>query len=130
MRRARIELVVLGLTLVSAVLVASASGGPGLRLKTDVDVRVTTQGHLTSAYVWTIGKSASPATQSLVVGSIGSVHWTITTTKSATGTAQAWFDGRVCVKNTGPAATHGLAIIDWLTKPPSKTRIATVTVDT
>jgi hypothetical protein len=127
--RARIELVVLGLTLVGAALVPGAFGGSGPRL-TSLDVRVTTNGHLTSTYGWTIGKSAGPATQSVVVGSIGSVHWTITTTRSAAGAAGAWFDGQVCVKNRGSVATQGLAITDSVTEPPSKTPITTVTVDT
>jgi Family of unknown function (DUF6055) len=120
----------LGVTLVGLGLVTSAFGGSPPRARTSLDVRVTTQGHLTSAYAWTIGKSASPVTQSLAVGSVGSVHWTITTTRSATGAAGAWFEGRVCVKNTGPAATQGLAITDTLTEPPAKAPIVTVTVDT
>jgi hypothetical protein len=90
---------------------------------------VTTAGHLTSTYTWTIQKSASPSTQMVPVGSSASVSYAITTTKSASGTIGASLDGKVCVTNKGKAATQGLAISDQLTEPPSKTVLSTVAVD-
>lgn len=63
------------------------------------------------------------------VGSSATVSYAIATTKSSSGTIDAWLDGTVCVTNTGSADTQGLAISDRLTKPPSKSVLSTVAVD-
>lgn len=63
------------------------------------------------------------------VGSSASVSYAVTTTKSSSGAIGAWLDGQVCVTDTGSVATQGLLISDQVTKPPSKSVIATVAVD-
>jgi hypothetical protein len=96
---------------------------------TGVTASKTAAGHLTSTSVWTIAKSADPASQMVAAGATATVHWTITTTKSASGAIGAFFDGQVCVTNTGSRATQGLAIQDQLTAAHSTKVLTTVAVD-
>src|SRR5262245_64290443 len=77
---------------------------------TGITASVTAAGHLTSTSVWTIAKSADPASQTADVGGSATVHWTITTTKSSAGTLGGFLDGQICVTNAGDRATEGLAI--------------------
>ena len=115
-------IVVAGVVMPSAAF-GSAASGTGLAVST------TTAGHLTSTYNWTIAKSSAPAAQTVAVGSDATVDWTITTTKSASGTIGAYFDGTICVTNAGGVPTQGLAISDRLSEPPSTSALITITVD-
>lgn len=118
-----------GCALLLLALLLPRSAHAKLPAGTGITASKTAAGHLTSTSVWTIAKSADPASQTLSVGASTTVHWTITTTKSASGTLGAYFDGHVCVTNTGSRATQGLAIQDQLTEPPSTTVLRTVAVD-
>jgi hypothetical protein len=96
---------------------------------TGITASKTAAGHLTSTSAWTIAKSPDPASQMVEAGKSATVHWTITTTKSASGTIGAYLDGQICVTNTGSRATQGLAIHDQVTKSASTTVLNTVAVD-
>jgi hypothetical protein len=109
--------------LVAALAQAKVPPGTGITAST------TAAGHLTSTFSWTIAKSANPADQSVAVGEGATVHWTITTSKSASGTLGGYLDGQVCVTNTGSRPTEGLAIQNQLTVPSSTTVLSMVTVD-
>lgn len=121
-RRRSVFLLALG-SLVAVSVQAKSPPGTGITAST------TAAGHLTSTFSWTIAKSADPADQSVSVGEPATVHWTITTSKSASGTLGGYLDGQVCVTNTGSLPTDGLAIQNQLIVPSPKTVLSTVTVD-
>lgn len=125
MARSSYALLLLSLAGLLLPLAAESKQPPG----TGITASETTGGHLTSTSIWTIGKSADPASQTLSVGKSATVHWKITTTKSATGTIGGYLDGQICVTNTGGRATQGLTIQDQVMKPPSTTVLNTVTID-
>src|SRR5437867_2073329 len=104
-----------------AVLLLALPAQAKLPAGTGITVSETAAGHLTSTSIWTIDKSAAPASQAVAAGESATVHWTITTTKSASGTLGAYLDGQICVTNTGSRATQELAIQDQVTEPPSTT---------
>jgi hypothetical protein len=54
-------------------------------------------------------------TQTVVVGASGPVTWTITVTKSSSGTIGAYLDGSVCVTNPGS--------VGWRSATPSRSRL-------
>ncbi|HEX6795657.1 MAG TPA: hypothetical protein VF304_17555, partial [Casimicrobiaceae bacterium] len=107
---------------VAPVLAASQSG-------TGLTAYVSTASHLTTTYVWSLAKSADPTTQMVAVGSSANVHWTISATRSASGMLGGYVDGQVCVSNTGPMPTQGLAIGVAISAPPSSSILASVSVD-
>jgi hypothetical protein len=117
------------LVLTLAALLVPLSAHAKLPAGTGITASNTVAGHLTATFGWTIAKSADPASQDVRVDSSTNVHWTITTTKSASGAPGAYFDGQVCVTNTGGRATQGLAIQDQVTQPPSTAILATASVD-
>jgi len=122
------------IVLISVLITLSMSPTPhaygASNAGTGLSATVSLSSHLTSTYTWTIRKSASPKVQTVSVGSTPSVTYTITTTKSGTGTIDAYFDGRVCVVNTGRASTQGLSITDRLSIPGRTGTIGSVVVDT
>jgi hypothetical protein len=83
---------------------------------------------LSSAYSWTIAKTADPATQSVPAGSTATVTWKIAVTRSGPSLS-GFIDGQVCVTNTGGQATQNLAITQQVTKPSSATVLASSAVD-
>lgn len=93
---------------------------------TTLIANVTAVAH-NDAFTWTISKSATPGSLVLCNGANGTVHYTISVTKSANSTA--FINGVVTVTNAGAVATQDLAITVNLTKPPSSTVIASTTVD-
>ncbi len=103
---------------------ASAAAGTTVVLAT-----LSSSGHLTSTFSWTVQKSADPGSQLAAVGGSGSVKYTIDATKSAHGTQAAFLSGNVCVGNAGLVPTQGLAIAAALTWPPSSAVLSTVAVD-
>src|SRR5512140_2736642 len=100
------------------VLLFPLAAGAKVPAGTGITASKTAAGHLTSTFTWSIAKSADPASQTVAVDGSTTVHWTITTTKSASGTVGAYFDGQICVTNTGTRATQGLAIQDQVTASP------------
>lgn len=117
------------LALLGAVVFAGGSAASAQAAGTSLLAAVSASGHLSSTFTWTISKEASPASQAVAVGSSASVSYSITTTRSASGTLAASLTGSVCVANAGSVATQGLVIGDQLTRPPSKSVLATVSVD-
>ena len=107
---------------VTPALAASQSG-------TGLTASVATASHLTTTYVWSLANSADPATQMVAVGTSANVHWTITATRSASGTLGGYVDGEVCVSNTGRVPTQGLAIGVAVSAPPSSSVLAAVSID-
>jgi hypothetical protein len=95
---------------------------------TTLSASVSGFGHLLSTYPWTLQKGAQPPTQDVPSGNSGTITWTITATR-ATPVTGGYFDGKVCVQDTGQNATQNLAIQAKLTQPPSATVLATVPVD-
>ncbi len=110
------------------VLVASALQAKTNSAGTTISATVTSAGHATDTYPWTVQKTADPATQDVASGSNGTVTWTITVSKGAANST-AYFDGQICVTNTGGQPTQNLAIQAQLSKPPSSAILATSAVD-
>jgi hypothetical protein len=106
---------------------AFAAGNPG-QGGTTLSASKTATGSLTRTFQWTIDKSVSPAAWSLFTGDGGTSEYTVSVTKDG-GTLEAYLDGEICVTNGGSVATENLQIIDQVSKPPSNTVIASVTVD-
>jgi hypothetical protein len=109
-------------------LVASALQAKTSPAGTTISATVTSAGHATNTYPWTIQKAAEPTSQDVASGSNGTVTWTITVSKGA-ASSTAYFDGQICVTNTGGQPTQNLAIQAQLSKPPSNTILATSAVD-
>src|SRR5437899_6189414 len=112
-----------------ALLLLTVGAKAKLPAGTGITASETVAGYLTSTSIWTIAESADPASQAAAVSESASVHWTITTTKSASGKLGAYLDGQICVTNTGSRTTQGLAIQEEMTEPPSTTILNRVTVD-
>src|SRR5438552_3897327 len=101
-------------------LVASALQAKTSAAGTTISATVTSAGHATNTYPWTIQKAAEPAAQDVASGSNGTVTWTITVGKGA-AVSTAYFDGQICVTNTGGQPTQYLTVQAQVSKPPSKT---------
>lgn len=96
---------------------------------TTLSASVTANAHYQKEYKWTIDKTATPETFNLNDTETGTSQYTVSVTKDA-GTKTAWIEGYVTVTNGGAVSTEGLSIEVKLTKPPSKTVIASTYVDT
>ncbi len=113
--------------LVITAFVASPLQAKTSPAATTISATISSAGHATNTYPWTIQKSAQPTAQDVASGNSGMVTWTITVNKGAAN-ASAYFDGQICVTNTGPQSTQGLAIQANLSNSSSGT-LATTAVD-
>jgi hypothetical protein len=118
-----------GALLASVAILLPATAQAKLSPGTGIDASQTATASLTSTFAWTIAKSAAPGSQAAAVGGSATVHWTITTTRSDSGTLGAHLNGDVCVANAGSRATEGLAIQEELTQPPSTAVLGAAAVD-
>lgn len=114
-----------GLILSNALATGAVAAAPSPG--TSLSATKTMTGHLVKTFGWTIAKTATPSTLTLSNGDGATVAYKVTLTKDS-GTLSGYFDGNICVTNTGSVATQGLAISDALTKPPAKPTITTVSV--
>jgi hypothetical protein len=91
--------------------VVGAFFAPSAMATTPLTVSKTATAHWTRTFDWTIDKSVTPASHTLVTGESGTSTYTVAVTKSA-GVDAIWVDGEICVSNGGTLATENLTIID------------------
>ena len=123
-RRRFVAAAIAALMVVTQAAAVALAAPPG----TSLTATKTTTGHLVQTYPWTLSKSVDPSELTLSSGESGDVTYTIGATKG-TAVQSAFFDGEICVTNTGAVATQGLAITDFISKPPSKQVLASSSVD-
>ncbi len=83
----------------------------GNKQTTTLSASKTATGHWIKNYTWNIDKSVTPSTLNLFVNDQGTIHYTITVTKTEL-TERYYVSGNITVNNTGSVDTEGLWIRD------------------
>jgi hypothetical protein len=96
---------VLALALIQGTPVSAHQAG------TTLTATVTATGHWKQTFGWSITKSASPDTWSLLPLETGTSEYTVTVTKTAVSD-ETNIDGQICVTNGGSYPTENLQIVE------------------
>ena len=97
------------------IIIADSSGGGGTAGTTTLSISKTAEGFGENDvhYAWWMIKQISPPGDTILPGETATVHYTIPLVRSpALVTQQYGARGRLCVSNTGTAATDSLILLD------------------